>query len=83
MEIDSGRGTGGGGGGKTLTKEVPAGTVNDSNTTFTVMNTPLFIDVNGAIYAEGTGTFVSYIAGVITLSSPVGMGGFILSYYNA
>lgn len=69
--------------GKTLTKEVPVGTINDSNTTFTVMNTPLFIDVNGAIYAEGTGIYTSYIAGVITLSSAVGVGGFILSYYNA
>lgn len=69
--------------GKTLTVEVPAGTVDDSNTTFTVMNTPLFIDVNGSSYVEGTGTFVSYIAGVITLSSAVGVGGFIRSFYNA
>lgn len=72
-----------GGGGSTLTVEDPAGTVDDSNTTFVVMNEPLFIDVNGAIYVEGTGTYSSYIAGVITLSSPVGVGGFIRSFYNA
>jgi hypothetical protein len=75
--------SGGGGSGSTLTVEDPAGTVDDSNTTFTVMNTPLFLDVNGAVYVEGTGTFVSYVVGVITLSSAVGTGGFIRSFYNA
>lgn len=82
MEIEQPSG-GGGGGGSTLTVEIPAGTVNDSNVTFSVMNTPLFIDVNGAVYVEGTGTYTSYIAGAITLSSAVGTGGFIRSFYNA
>lgn len=76
-------GGGGGGTGHILTVEIPAGTVNDSNTTFSVMNTPLFIDVNGGIYTVGQGIFSSYVAGVITLSSPVGTGGFILSFYNS
>lgn len=73
----------GGGGGSTLTAETPTGTVNDSNVTFTVANTPVFISVNGAVYTAGTGTFTSYAAGTITLSSAVGTGGFIMSYYNA
>lgn len=72
----------GGGSGKTLTAEIPVGTIDDSNTTFTVMNTPVFISVNGALCTAGTGTFTSYIGGVITLSSPVGVGGFIISFYN-
>lgn len=73
----------GGGGGSTLTPENPSGTVNDSNVTFTVSNEPLFIIVNGASYVVGTGTYASYLAGTITLSSAVGSGGFIRSFYNA
>lgn len=59
--------------------ETPVGTVDDSNTTFTVSNTPLYIIVNGAQYIEGTGLFSSYSGGTITLSAPVGTGGFIRS----
>lgn len=82
MEIVQPEGTGGGSG-TTLEYEVPAGTVDDSNTIFTVMNTPLYINVNGSAYTVGNGTFQSYSLGVITLSSPVGLGGFILSFYNS
>lgn len=70
-----------GGGGGSLSVETPSGTVNDSNTTFTVANEPFFINVNGAIYQVGTGLYQSYAGGTITLSSPVGTGGFIRSYY--
>lgn len=66
-----------------LTAESPTGTVDDSNVTFTVSNEPLYIVVNGAQYRVGQGTYVSYVAGTITLSSPVGSGGFIESYYNS
>ena len=76
-------GGGGSGTGKTLTAETPAGTVDNSNTSFTVLHTPLFIDVNGSIYTVGTGTFSGFSGGVITLSSAVGTGGFITSFYNA
>lgn len=69
--------------GRTLTVENPTGTVNDSNVTFTVVNQPLYIVVNGAQYVVGTGTYVSYSGGTITLSSAVGTGGFIRSFYNA
>jgi len=70
-----------GGAGGALNKETPTGTVDDSNTSFTVSNEPFFINVNGAIYEEGDGLYSSYVAGTITLSSPVGQGGFIKSYY--
>jgi len=72
-----------GGSGSTLTPETPVGTVDDSNKTFTVSNTPVYIVVNGAQYSEGTGTFASYVAPTITLSAAVGDGGFITSWYNA
>jgi hypothetical protein len=68
-----------GGGGASF--ETPTGTVNDTNLTFTVANTPLYIIVNGLIYFSGTGVFVSYAAGTITLNTPVGTGGFIRSAY--
>lgn len=69
----------GGGGGANF--ETPVGTVNDSNTSFTVLNTPLYIIVNGVTYFSGTGLFTSYSVPTITLSSPVGTGGFIRSAY--
>lgn len=74
--------TGGRGGGTTLAFETPTGVVNDSNVTFTVIHTPLFIDVNGGTYTVGTGSFATYAGGTITLASPVGTGGFITSFYN-
>lgn len=73
----------GSGSGHTLTAETPVGTIDDSNVTFTVMNTPLYIVVSGAAYTAGNGLFASYLAGTITLSSAVGVGGFITSFYNA
>lgn len=65
-----------------LNKETPVGAIDDSNVTFTVANTPFYISVNGLIYNVGDGLFSSYVAGTITLTSPVGTGGFIKSYYQ-
>lgn len=76
-------GGGTGGTGHTLTPQTPIGTVDDSNTIFTVTHDPIYIVVNGATYTPGTGIFASYNSGTITLSSPVGTGGFITSFYNA
>lgn len=73
----------GSGGGGSLAVETPTGTVNDSNTSFAVENEPAYIVINGMMYVEGTGLYTSYSAGTITLSSPVGTGGFIRSFYNA
>lgn len=64
-----------------LNFEIPVGTVNDSNVTFTVSNEPEYINVNGAQYTVGLGLYASYVAGTITLTSPVGTGGFIISAY--
>lgn len=69
------------GAGGTLNSEVPVGTVNDTNKTFTVSNTPAYIVVNGLAYQAGEGIFTSYSAPTITLNTPVGTGGFIRSYY--
>lgn len=57
----------------------PTGTVDDSNTAFTVSTKPIFIIVNGSFYREGKGIYASYSGGTITLNSPVGTGGFIIS----
>jgi len=67
------------GGGTTF--ETPVGVVDDSNTSFTVSNIPKYINVNGSQYTEGLGIYTSYLAGTITLSAPVGTGGFIISAY--
>lgn len=64
-----------------LNKETPVGTVDDANMTFTVSNEPFFLNINGLIYEEGDGIYVSYVAGTITLNTPVGTGGFIKSYH--
>lgn len=71
------------GGGSTLTPETPVGNVDDSNVTFTVTHTPLYIVVNGSEYRVGQGMFATYVAGTITLTAPVGSTGFITSWYNA
>lgn len=68
-------------GGAGVSYETPVGDVNDTNMTFTVSNTPVYINVNGLIYREGEGIFTSYVAGTITLSTPVGTGGFLSSAY--
>lgn len=69
--------------GSSLKQETPTGTVDDSNTTFTVAHEPFYINVNGADYFVGTGSYTSYAAGTITLSSAVGLGGFIRSIYQS
>lgn len=69
-----------GGGGVSF--ETPVGDVNDTNMTFTVTNTPKYINVNGLIYTVGNGIFTSYVAPTITLNTPVGTGGFIQSAYE-
>jgi len=70
----------GGGSGAGVAFETPVGTVNDANVTFSVSNTPVYIIVNGATHFSGAG--YTYSAPNITLSSPVGTGGFIRSAYS-
>jgi len=61
--------------------ETPTGDIDDSNLTFTVANEPKLLNINGAVYSVGIGLYSSYLAGTITLSSPVGVGGFIINIY--
>lgn len=78
--VISGENGGSGGGGGSLDFETPTGTVDDSNVTFDVTETPLYLVINGAQYFEG----VHYsLAGLtITLNNPVGTGGFIRSAFG-
>ena len=61
--------------------ETPTGDIDDSNLTFTVVNEPKLLNINGAVYSVGIGLYSSYLTGTITLSSPVGVGGFIINIY--
>jgi len=74
--IVSSTASGSGGGFNT---ETPTGAVDDTNVTFTVLNTPNSVVVNGNLYFNGAG--FTYAAGTITLNAPVGVGGFIRSIY--
>ena len=52
------------------------GTVNDSNVTFITTAEPSIVVINGASYRATGGPITwTYVAGTITLSSPVGTGG--------
>ena len=64
------------GGGITI---VPiTGTINDTNVTFTSTSEPTLLNINGAFYQTTGGVITwTYVAGTITLSSPVGTGGSI------
>lgn len=54
------------------------GTINDSNLIFNAASQPTLLNINGAFYQQTGGAITwTYVAGVITLSSPVGTGGSI------
>lgn len=72
---------GGGGGGGNLNFETPTGTVDDSNATFDVLNTPIYLVINGAQMFEGAGYSLAGLT--ITLDNPIGTGGFIRSAYGS
>lgn len=59
--------------------ETPTGTVDDSNTSFTVENEPRYVVVNGLLLFAGAG--YSYSGGTIDLDNAVGENGFIRSVY--
>ncbi len=55
------------------------GTINDVNVTFTFASLPIALIINGALYQQSGGAITwSYLAGTVTLSSPVGTGGSIV-----
>ena len=54
------------------------GTIDDSNMTFTFTSEPAILIINGASYRQAGGSMTwTYLAGTVTLSSPVGSGGSI------
>lgn len=67
-------------GGAGLSKETPSGAINDSNVTFTVANTPKFIQLNGAVQEDGG---VDYTLSVLTITfvNPPPTGSILRSYY--
>lgn len=69
-----------GGSGSSLEVETPVGAVDDTNTTFAVVNEPFYIVVNGAQYFDGAG--YTYSPNQIDLNFPVGQTGFIRSVYQ-
>jgi hypothetical protein len=63
----------GGGGGAPL---VATGTINDTNVTFTFISEPQQLVINGLACRPTGGSITwSYVAGTVTLSSPIGTGG--------
>ncbi len=62
-----------------LTFLTATGTINDVNVTFTFASLPLALIINSGIYQQAGGAITwSYLAGTVTLSSPVGNGGSII-----
>lgn len=78
-----------GGVSSTLTQETPTGTVDGSNNVFTVLNTPVFVVVDGqtrplvASINDINGNGFTYSAGTLTVNSLVPPVSFIRSYYNS
>lgn len=55
-----------------------SGTINDVNVTFTSASQPTLLFINGSAYQTTGGSITwSYLAGTITISSPIGTGGSI------
>lgn len=65
------------GGGTGYTKETPTGTVNGSNTSFTVTATPVYVVSDGATYFENAG----YTIAGLTITMTVPPQSFIRSFY--
>ncbi len=60
--------------------ETPSGTVNGSNLTFTVSNTPVYVIIDGQTYINGFG--YTYSAGTITVDALVPPTTYIRSVYS-
>ncbi len=64
--------------GSSFTVLTITGTIDDSNVTFTAVSQPALLNINGAFYKTTGGAITwTYLAGTITISSPVGTGGSI------
>lgn len=65
--------------GSGISVETPTGTVDGSNTTFTVLNEPRFVIIDGMFRVSGFG--YTYLAGTIEVDSAAPPVQFIRSYY--
>lgn len=68
------------GGGGTLAFEIPSGSINGSNVTFTVSNTPAFVTLNGAVITLDTD--YTHSGGTITMTVAPPTDSILRSYYN-
>lgn len=68
---------GGGGGGSAYSIETPSGSVNGSNVTFTVTQTPVYLVSDGATYFDGAG----YTIVGLTVTMTVAPTSFIRNFY--
>lgn len=64
-----------------LVSETPTGTINGSNTAFTVVHTPTFLILNGAVYTQGVDYTLSGLSVTMTIA-PV-TGSVFRSYYGS
>lgn len=69
---------GGGGGGGGFSIETPTGSVNGSNVTFTVTQTPVYIVSDGTTYFDGAG----YTIAGLTVTMTVAPSSFIRNFYG-
>lgn len=59
-----------------LTIIAVTGTIDDANVSFMAASQPTLLNINGAFYQKTGGSYTwTYVAGTITLSTPVGIGG--------
>lgn len=79
QDIDALRSTSTSSSGTGVTLETPSGTPNGVLTTFTVLNTPKFICVDGLNKFETL--HYTYLAGTITITDGVPPNGYIISFY--
>lgn len=73
--------SGGGGGGGNLASEVPTGTIDGSNTMFSVANAPIQFFWNGQLQNPNVPDY-TYAAGVITMTTAPNPGDNLLSFYQ-
>lgn len=69
------------GSGAVLTAETPVGAVDGSNLVYTVLNEPVFVEIDGMIRVNGFG--YTYLAGTITVDALTPPSQSIVSFYNS
>lgn len=65
----------------TLSTEVPVGAIDSSNTTYTVVHTPIFLEIDGMTRVAGYG--YTYVAPTITVDPLTPPTESIISFYQS